>query len=287
MKNTPPPSFPMENKKEQDSFKQYVEKLTTPIFNKVLQEVKSDTMTTLKPFNFLWQPHNYRLKIPISYENLKINKVLFHEVKYIKRTNKYIIKDFKGLTTEINPTCLIVIYSSKKWYKLKGSMPEINAKLLYIINQIENKCIKKAKELAKVCNFTPDFDEKVWVRSENGIKGDEFLDKIDPKLIIHDTTFKKVYPDKIEFKSPFYLKNWINNRALEMVSPQIVDRLDRFTDAIELEIKNKQLHMKVLNNMDKSLIQISSTMKHLNNNILRVKYKGRRLSILERKLIGG
>ena len=181
---------------------------------------------------------------------------------------------------EINPKCLVVIFSSKKWYKLEGSIQEVNAKMEQVLKQIENKCIKKAKELAKLCKFNAHYDKKVWVRQEDGIKGDEFLDKIDPKLIIHDTTFKKVYKDKVEFKSPFYLKNYINNRAIDMVAPEIVKSLDRWTTAVNLEIKNKKLHMQVLKDMSK-------TLKKIDNKLLVVKYKGRSLSPLERKLIGG
>lgn len=275
----------METKKNKDSFRRYVERITTPIFNKVLQETKSDSRTTINQFSFLWQPHNYRLKIPITYRKIAIPKVLFSRIKYTERTNKYTIKNFKGLTVEINPKCLIIIYSSKKWYKLQGSMPEVNAKLEYLLKEIEDKCIKKAKELQKLCNFRPYFNKRTWVRQEDGIKGDEFLDKIDPKLIIHDTTFKKVYKDKVEFKSPFYVKNYINNRAIDMVAPKIVDRLEEFTIAINLEIKNKKLHMKILEGIEKSNKVLAETMKAIKDNILRVKYEGRRLSPLEKKLI--
>lgn len=275
----------MENKKDNDSFRRYVEKLTTPIFNKVLQETKSHSMTTINNFSFLWQPHNYRLKIPISYENLKIKKVLFSRVKYTKRTNKYTIKNFKGLTVEINPTCIIIIYSSKKWYKLEGSMPEVNAKLLYLIKEVENKCIRKAKEIAKIYNFRAYYKEKNWVRHEDGIEGDDFIDSLPRSLIVNTKKWKKVYPNKVEFKSPFDMVNYLNNRAIDMVAPQIVESLNdntnqlkEWTKAVNLEIHNKQLHMKVLNDM-------SNTLKNIDSNLLRVKYEGRRLSGLERRIL--
>ncbi len=258
-----------------------------------------DTMTTITPFKFLWCPHNYRLKITKKNLPILLNKEIKSGIKRItgkepkhNKKNKIIIKNFYNLTIEINPTCIIIIYPSEKWYLLKGSMPEINTRLDNIVTKIERKCIKECKKIVKLFKIKAYFNSKVWVRNEDHVKNEDFLGKIDPDLIMHDTVFKKVYPEGIEFKSPFALKTFVNNRAIEMVAPEIAARLDKFievmeknTEALHLEIYNKKLHQKVLESMDRSLIKFSSALEHLNSNILKVKYSGRRLSGLERLVI--
>lgn len=86
-------------------------------------------------------------------------------------------------------------------------------------------------ELLGVCaenGLTP--QEIVWERCEEGIKGDVFLDSLPRDLILHDTVFKKVYRGETEFLTgkgcnPVFVKNYLNNRAVEAVAPEIASEL--------------------------------------------------------------
>ncbi len=257
-----------------------LKKLKQDVVNQILNSTVANNN-----LNILWRPHNYRLKIPINCKNIAVPKVLFYRVKYTERTSKYTIKTFKGFTIEVNPSSIIIIYSSKKWYNIKGTIQEFNIKVDTLVKEIEDKCISKAKEISKLWKLKADLKKKVWVSHEDAVKGEEFLEKIDSTLVIHHPVFTKLKDYPFHFKSPEYLKNFINNRAIENVAPAIIQRLDKFTETLELEIYNKKLHQKVLESMDRSLKKFSYALEHLNSNILKVKYKGRRLSGLEKLAI--
>ena len=269
----------------------------SPLLHMELSKIKSDVVTQINNlntrsiqnnFSYIWQPHNYRLNIPYNRKFLNtilLNKVVLKKLaRYVSHTKMYFYKGFVNkknyqITIEIGSDSITSIYSSKKWYRLQASsLNEINNMINNRVVEIEDNCIEAVKNFIKKYKGKAYYNEKRWSRHEDGLKGDEFLDKLPGNLIIQDKTFKKVYQDKVEFKSPVYMQNFINNRALENIAPEIAARLDKFTEAINLEIYNKRLHMKILND-------ISATMKHLNSNILRVKYSGRRLSGLERMLI--
>ena len=257
---------------------------------------KLDSMAIDKTKKFLWCPHNYRRRINKKNKPIALTKTIKSAIKkktgnkinYTERTNKYTIINYNKLTIEINPNCIVVVYPSEKWYRMEGSMTEINNRLDKIVRDIKNKCLRAAREISKLLNLELDFKDNKWIRNEDHIKSDEFLGRIAPELIVHDKLFKKVYPEGIEFKSPFDLKTFVNNRAIEMVAPIIAQKLDNLADLKELtrlEIYNKKLHMKVLHSMDRTMKNISKSMKHLNSNILKVKYEGRQLSGLERMVI--
>ena len=108
------------------------------------------------------------------------------------------------------------------------------------------------------------FEAREWIRNEDGIHGEDFLDKIPKDIIIHDTYFKKVYQDHIEFKSPTFMKNYISNRAIENIAPEVakeihdlnnnmMSNLAAYNESLGEYNKNIKLHLKVLTSMDKTL----------------------------------
>ena len=87
-----------------------------------------------------------------------------------------------------------------------------------------------AEKLKKACfplDLSLDYDLSVWIRHEDDVKGEEFIDDLPESLIMHDTYFKKVYPKGVELKSPIYVKNYISNRVLENLAPMICKELNR------------------------------------------------------------
>jgi len=56
-------------------------------------------------------------------------------------------------------------------------------------------------------------------------------------MIIHDTYFKKVYSDTVEFKNPAFVKKFISNRVTEELAPEITKELS----SLKLELlKDRQ-----------------------------------------------
>ena len=57
--------------KDNEEIRKQIFKRVKPIFEKVLKEKISDTMSVLPTITFFWRPNNYRLKIAFSEINFK------------------------------------------------------------------------------------------------------------------------------------------------------------------------------------------------------------------------
>lgn len=253
------PSFLVEKQKKRLSshktkkeLQKEISKITGPIFQKVLKEESRDSMTiAMDPFKFVFRPNNYRLKVPLKEHFLfkkiallketypTIQKLPMENVKATELTKKITIKHFKDTTIELNKTCVIVIFPSKKSFVV--STDSEKAKDEWIdkkVKDIEVSCMEACESLSKMFNLQPDYSQRIWVRQENEIHGEEFIDGLPKDLIIHDTYFKKVYPKGVEFHDTSYVKNYISNRALEKVSPDIVQALNNLIEIQERTAKN-------------------------------------------------
>lgn len=223
MSNTPPPSFPMENLKDQlrgYANRLYVKNLLKKVFP---QEAFSDSRTI---GGFFWCPHNYRLKVPFSgfldFDSTPICNTGSLSRFPVHRSRKKIIsiKVNSFITVQIFKSCAMIIYSerskggAKLWRKVSiTSLEGFNS--LWDAEQvnISQECFNALKGLELPLNFN--FEGALFMRHEDAVKGESFLDSIPKDQVIEDTTFKKVYKDEVEFKNPFFLKNYINSRVTE------------------------------------------------------------------------
>lgn len=198
-----------------------------------------------------------------------------------------------GISIQVCKEKIIGIYSQiysngkKYWYRIERETDKevndvIEAKKEEIKDKIDSAMLLFCEEFK--LNFR--FEKPIWLRSETAIHGDDYIDRIPRDLIIHDTLFKKVYKDDLEFKSGkgeepvVHLKNYITNRAVEKVVPEIVKELnvlhgrfdefnvlnasiDRLHEVTLLEIENKKLHMSVLYDMKDTLHKISDSRSNL------------------------
>lgn len=224
------PSFPVEKQRDKlrlhkarESVKEHIKGLLEGVLP---QEALTNSMTTTPgPLRFLWRPNNYRLKIPFSKDfklpnsKQEIKRVLCRfPMEISKHTGKVTLKKFRpGLTVEINPSCVVAIYSFRKdnkkaWYDVRAScLKDFYSFIDDKVKESEDYCLSGVKKL----DLSLDYNNRSWIRHEDEVKGEEFIDSIPEDLIEHDTYFKKVYRKGLEFKGPVYLKNYITNRVLE------------------------------------------------------------------------
>lgn len=262
--------------KAHNSIKKQIGKLTDSIFNKVLQEEKPNTRIGVTTIRFLWLPHNYRLAMTFKQQSKKgtplstpLKNAKVEGLENLLPTisnygSKLSLKNFKGITIMRDKTKITAIYPNDKWILVEAKSIEELDKLINLrVLEIENICLNAIKDFVLIYGGEADYQNRYWSRHEDKIHGDEFLDSIEPKLTLDDTYFKKVYKHYVEFKSPLYVKNYISNRAIESIAPEIASKLDEFievikltTKATKLEIKNKRLHENVLNNMNLTLESI-------------------------------
>jgi len=265
----------MENKSPQKELSEFfIEEIikSNPIF---LKEAQSNSMatTTITP-KIIWRPNNYRRKIEVKEKtNSGINKIrtTIPTSSYSAHTKMLSIKDYlPNITIQYGKNTLTGIYSQNRIGGVKEHFL-IERESIDEINKAIDEKKEKIRERIDIAldRFIVQFKLRIqlkkpeWDRYEDFVKGEEYIDKIPSEVIIHDTFFKKVYGQGIEFKnsgkgeSPVvHMKNYIKNRAVEDISPQIAEEINTFRNSTEIILaqfaEQIKLHLGVLGGIDKS-----------------------------------
>ena len=96
------------------------------------------------------------------------------------------------------------------WYEIVGkTSKDIDLAIDNKVNEIKEVCLNDARKFIKYFRGLLYENQAKWIRQENAIKGESFIDSLDPEMIIHDTYFKKVYKDNVEFKEHTFVKKYI------------------------------------------------------------------------------
>ena len=125
------------------------------------------------------------------------------------------------------------IYSQKETYLIETDKTEdLEARILQHREKIKNKIDQALISFAKQFNIIIPFEMAEWVRYEDWIRGEEYIDKLPEDLIVYDNIFKKVYGTGIEFittkkkEEPVtHLINYIKTRALEDIAPEVAKEI--------------------------------------------------------------
>ncbi len=258
----------MEDKKR-ETFEERVNRIVTPIFDKVLNSstgndsntmgvCKNEDKELINPITFYWRPNNYRLQIPFKREKLNLGKDI---TPLIKNRKGSVVKTPYGnikvsnfgskISCKINrfPVMLdkesITITYSLKIERLNKKFKKELKKAIYKIEaenitDIDKKIKEKVEEIKKICIETTerfikkyggeaDFSKAKFIAHEDGIHAEDWMPK---EAVIYDTHFKKVYKDEIELKSPLLVKNYISNRVVEEIAPEIAKEIKDNNNAI-------------------------------------------------------
>jgi hypothetical protein len=256
------------------------------------QEDSSNSMTTIKSSKkYFWRPNNYRRQIQVKEKSNSTIKKIKSAISAInfnfnKHTKILSIKNYHGITIQYGKHTLTGIYSQS----IIGGVKEIYLIEAETIEDIQRRISEKQEEIKRKIDFALykfrkefkiiiPYKKATWSRYEDFIKGEDYIDKIPREVIIHDTYFKKVYGDGIEFKQTelkeeptIHLKNYIKNRAIEDISPEINKEisnihntisgelnpiLKEFTHQIELHLRVQKETLKTLKKMQKTMSQSS------------------------------
>jgi hypothetical protein len=239
------------------------------------KEHSPDSMTTTQNrHSIIWRPNNYRRQIEVKEKTnsgIKLIKSTIKKANVAPHTKIVSIKEFKpNITIQYGRNTLTAIYSQNKIGGIKEhfliereSIAEVNSVIDKKKAQIEQKLDRALDDFSIKFKLKIPLKTPTWSRYEDFLKGEEYIDNIPMEVIIHDTFFKKVYGDGIEFKNTkkeeaptVHLKNYIKNRAIEDISPQIAQEINHFRNAVEPILKEyalqNKLHLEVLNNINKS-----------------------------------
>ncbi len=258
----------MENQKE---IKEYIKKITDPIFNRVLKEQPSNPMRGSKhKIIRLIQPHNFRRYFTFS--KTSYNPTIPYSEKNYKSEHHY--TNFYGCKIIIRKKSVEIInlWHQKQWRLLEAqSIKEVNDRINEMKQEMEDTTIKALRKFISVNGGESDFKPIIKRKSEIGIHGDDYIDKIPPEMVIRDTYFKKVYKEKVEFLGEESVKSFIQNRAIEDLSPEIANAINSLNTlivpAIENLSKNMNTHVNVMKNIDKGIKRFNKTVSKLDKNL--------------------
>lgn len=257
----------------------------------------NNSMTTKcypkKTFSILWRPNNYRLKINTKKpDNSTLNSAIDStewksKSTFCIHTQKISIKDYNGITIQVDKNSITGIYSQniitnqKETYHITAdSIEALNERIEQRKEEIKKQILDSLKVFSARFNIELIKGTEKWTRYEDWIKGEEYIDSLPKDMIIEDTYFKKVYETGIEFKKPLgqdidpavFVKNYIKNRAIEDIAPEIAKaimeiRLDNVKDfkilseealkpltaQIKLHLKVQRETLKTMKSIRKSL----------------------------------
>jgi len=270
---------------KRNSMQEYVNKLINPI----LKEALKNTMGVSKDgdsVRLYWRPNNYRLLIPfnkLTFSNTIRKQPSFPvELKISNYGSKSIFKITKGETIVIDKDSVTLHYSlkddrGKKLYnEINCNIQDFENLLKKGVESIKNKMFSRLKEIIRCYGGSADFDKADWLRHEDGNIGDEFCNSLPENRIIFANTFKKVYKDEIEFtgKKGEYptgkLINYIDNQALERKSPEILEKIDLFNNALDKMTKQLELHLQVEKKQDINQDIMNRSLKKLDKTLNKI-----------------
>ena len=217
---------------------------------------------------------NHLQKVTTAIQMGKQNKLIFYK-KYRKNiTIQYGKHTLTGIYSQK------IINGAKEIYLITGkSISEIEAKISHKKEEITKRIDEALYDFAKEFSILLPFKTPAWSRYEDFVKGEDYIDRIPSEAIIHDTYFKKVYGEGIEFikagkeEPTAHLKHYIKNRAIEDIAPTIASSINnlahrfdvignRVMDMMEVRMKvdkelaiNIKTHNKVFKKLDRLLSQ--------------------------------
>ena len=192
----------------------------------------------------LWRPNNYRRQIVVRGSPDRIRDFLVSTPNLVFNFNSqnkqlYIRSGWRGysnISFQLSKCHLVATWQQNI---VKGRYKET---FLTSVQGIEDK----KKEITSMIdralyNFVKEYGLEVkgavpeWIRQEDWIKGEEYIDNLPRETIIYDSVFKKVYPTGVEFVSgkgtetTGNIKNYIKNRSLEDFSPLIASEINKLS----------------------------------------------------------
>ena len=262
--------------KKNNEMENYVKSIVTPIFEEALKETPKNPMSvgsggSVSAPYCIYHPHNYRVYLDYDKSTFKPPKggvppskthkptlggsvVLTHR---LKNSTEHEFDNFHGCRITIKKTQVEIqnkIDVEKKYRIDMGE--EVEPQFREIIKQKDNECIDVLKKFIKEYGGTSKF-EILNRHSENKIIAEDSIDRIKITNKWHTKISKKVYNENnVEFHDPAFASNYVDNRAIERISPFISQSLKENRELIEGVLKINAETSKTLNQFVKAVIPI-------------------------------
>ncbi len=221
----------------------YMNRITTPIFNKVLQETKKNRTSVgskkkISNIYSLYNPHNYRLYFDFEKTN-------FHPLRPSEPTYKIdggrlgIRNNKEWVTKETIEGCNLIIkknqvqvnnlIESKRWYLIEmGEISKRKQQVMEIHQKKINEAIKALNVFLRAYGGKSNLKLlRIWC--EEKIMKDKPIDKLPINMFFKADNVKKDYnePNIEFFGDPVGAANYFSNRGVEDISPKIAESLNQ------------------------------------------------------------
>lgn len=222
--------------KENNNVEEYVRRVVTPIFDKVLQETPKNRLSVgrgrfeeKKELGIcFYNPHNYRLYFDFlksgftpTIRTLTDPLGSVYLYRSLNHGKEHFYDGFMGCKITVKKNSILLMPKEKREYIIDLNKP-INPQIVEAVKEKDSLLVNALKGFIKAHGGSSKFNiVKRWV-GENKIIGEEFIQKIDPNILFRNPVVKKVYHESnVEFADPVYVVNYLQNRALENVAPDI------------------------------------------------------------------
>jgi hypothetical protein len=215
------------------------------------------------------RPNNYAIIIPILKDDISLHLPIVKR-EGIKGTTVREYKYEPNFTIE-KTTKSIIIYLRKRILRIVEKPEDVEK----ANQEMTDLLIERAQKFEiEHPDLKLDLMNTRWKTREVGIK-ETALNKIDKRLRMKNTIFKKVYSKEVEFQGnfadPIFIKQFIKNRTIEDWQPELKKSMDFIITQQEQFAKNLATHLEVLTAMKEYLKPKESSYQRLRNFILRLK----------------
>ena len=237
-------------KEEELAYQKHLSDICNTHWDKALKETQSNhTMVvhkskkTITPS--LYNPHNYRLYLNFNKEKYKPKEgmVGVWSGKFKNYGKEFTVLGH-GVRITIKKTQVEIInkLSEQQWFIINRAKAKKEESEL--LSKIDNKCINSLKKFIKTyggkCDFVILKREgrpylNMFTKCDNKIKNEPFIDTLPSEMTFETDIVKKVYKHlgEVEYKTPMYAAQHLENSALHDFSPEIVNEIKIFNMKID------------------------------------------------------
>lgn len=201
-----------------------------PNANSISRSVSSGTVT--------FRPNNYRRKIlchELDHGAISAIQKRYTSVSIGTHNKLVFVRDYDRVSIQVGRRWITGIWRQKIVNGVKESFTLPSAGIAVKVEEIRKEI---DRVLADFCERIGVLGESVpmWDWHEDGLSGERFIDSLPRDLVLQTDVFTKLYDEGIEFKGKEYpgvhAEQYIRNRAIEDIAPQIAAELERIRRAV-------------------------------------------------------
>lgn len=211
------------------------------------------------------QPHNYRLYFDFDKSSFNPTRAGFDFKNHNSEAHLQDLMNGCKIIIRKTTAEVINLNSDGRYILIQANtLQEIDDRVIEVTNFLDSQCIDALKEFIRMYGGFSSYEFKRSPMQENGIKLDEYIDNIPERLVWKDFPFsKKVYKDKTEIYTIQHTRNYLKNRAIENIAPEIAEEITelRKENNLLLWIKSQIHKISDLFNCEKDVRRLSQDEK--------------------------